>query len=151
MVFYCPQYEKIRADFVKEASPKYVHLMSEAWPDHSKLSKLLASHLPEDWVAFGKFLARVRQARRLTRRRMAAFAQRSVTHNYVVRKAAWKLQGRRACSHGIFFKKQQGTTCPCMRPQSSSNAWRLTKFTPYLDNETKTMAIKNSICQAIGV
>eukprot|EP00973_Karenia_brevis_P081779 11338009-Karenia_brevis.AAC.1 len=101
--------------------------------ENHKLLEVMASHNAQDWAALGKFVARVRQTRRQTRRALESLARRMLVRSFATRKAAWKMRGGFACAHGVLFVRKPDHTCPCMRSDTHEDVWRDARWMACLD------------------
>eukprot|EP00973_Karenia_brevis_P055245 7681808-Karenia_brevis.AAC.1 len=126
---------------MREVSPTTRSVIEQPGADDEKIYKMLASHCPLDWAAFGKYVARLRQLRRRIRKSLESLATKSRKGNFAARKAAWKMRGGFVCDHGVFFNKSQSRPCPCMQGATVS-AWQHARFMACLDERTKTLSTR---------
>ena len=141
MILYCPFHENTRNQLINDTSECIQDLLRNPGPGLEKLRGLMSSNIPDDWCAFGRFLARARQARRRLRSQMETLRNKVITKSYVTRKAVWRLRGGRVCAHGVFWSQEQGPTCPCMTTETETSMWTNAKFMPALDEATKAILV----------
>ena len=94
-----------------------------------------------DWQAFGEFVHRIRQSRRLLR---IEFENRSIRlrkHGFYPRKAAWRKKGLAVCRHGLFFNAPSaGFQCPCSgQPAHSDALWQKAVLMPIIDEDLRSI------------
>eukprot|EP00973_Karenia_brevis_P013127 1780492-Karenia_brevis.AAC.1 len=71
---------------------------------------------------------------------MEQLARKVQRQSFMVRKAAWKMQGRNVCRHGVFFSSRQKGTCPCLQKEGLRQSdWEHAKFMPMLCADTKAI------------
>lgn len=119
-----------------------MHCSKNADTSLEKLRLLLSSHFKGDWPALGHFVFRVRQLRRQFRTKLQRLEAKYEKENYLIRKAAWRFQGKKVCRHGVFFLAAQGPSCPCMSPSSfCSSVWKFARWMPKFDNELRALVV----------
>ena len=137
----CPRYNASRARFMAS-------LCTDTQLDHSRaagsteqLRSLFSSIVHNDWQAFGEFVHRIRQSRRLLR---IEFENRSIRlrkHGFYPRKAAWRKKGLAVCRHGLFFNAPSaGFQCPCSgQPAHSDALWQKAVLMPIIDEDLRSI------------
>ena len=126
----CPLYEAARAEFLTELSTTAAAQFASG-----NILAALCSHKASDWVAFGKYSARVRQIRRRMRSQFLQRNARLEKYGFAFRKPAWKSLGHSVCRHGVFFATAPLPYCPCMLPESQQ-MWQHARFMPTIDTDT---------------
>ena len=101
----CPAHGAAREDFIMSLSLEGFEAVADAQTNQQKLLAILGSHCTEDWANLGRFVGRVRQALRKSRRSFEAMQSSIATNKFEARRAAWRQTGKHVCRHGIFFAR----------------------------------------------
>eukprot|EP00973_Karenia_brevis_P068285 9499557-Karenia_brevis.AAC.1 len=136
VLFACSCYSAARHEFIQMLSAGLKAKLSSTSSVHDRCQLLLSSEYPDDWVALGRFLARVRQVRRRRKRQFETLQARFERTSYAVRKAAWIARGRHVCRHGMFFNRKPCHGCQCL-----AQCWDHVSWMPKLDTELKALVI----------
>ena len=126
-----PLHGLAREDILMNVSTQVFEAIGSAVSSQDRLLAVLGSHCQADWEHIGRFIGRVRQARRQARRIFEHMQQVLNTRGFDVFAAAWRSKGRFVCRHGLLFHRAPATVCRCMvQPGSDEPA---AKFMPALD------------------
>lgn len=109
---------------------------------HNKLQALLGSHCDADWVAFGRFLGRMRQKRRHARGIFGNESLRLEQISYQNCKPRWRRQGGYVCRHGLFFLSIAPRECHCIVNRTASTPnWQGVVRMPVLNRQLKSSVV----------
>lgn len=112
----CPLYVKARCAL----SSALATIDRDGASPRGRLLALLASSDPQVWQDFGRFLARMRQARWMLCQRF-------------VRSAQWRAAGKFVCAHGVLFERRPNAGCPCMQADILVADWTGARHMPSID------------------
>ena len=139
VILHCGRYDRERGEFMQDLSQQ-MRLTQDAIVDaRSKLNSFLQSTMSQDWEAFGKFAARIRQSRRRMRSEFHRRSARLLKHGHHSRKLRWSQSGRFVCRHGTFFQAtNRSFQCPCMSAApSNEGAWQYARMMPAIDPDLR--------------
>ena len=124
----CPEYEAARQEFTAERPLNTIADMMTA----------LSCKTKADAEKLGKFLTRMRQKRRRLKVVFERHSDQVTSKGFAVKRAAWRLQRRPSCRHGVLFTSLPEGGCKCMpRPSTDEAAWQHARFMPALDHDLK--------------
>ena len=141
VLFACPLYNTARQDFRHELFADTSQALGQANGYSEQFDVLLSSMRAGDWQALGKFVARIRQARRHMRIEFQGRTAKLKRIGYQRSKAKWISQGGTVCRHGTFFNcGSAGFHCPCTSSApGSSEAWQQAAFMPAVDVDLRAI------------
>ena len=138
MLFDCPTYNSERAMFFRALRPQTLLAMLQGQTQSASIMAMLSSSSPNDWIALGQFLARLRQRRRKLRQKLASLQARWDRSNYHFQKWVWRASGGSVCRHGVFFSHGWVGLCRCMQdPPADDPIWTKASFMPKLSLDLK--------------
>ena len=121
LLFGCLAYASQRHDFLAEVSAKCAGDLVASSTDRESTLAIFGSQEPEDWAAFGKFTARIRQLRRRMKDAMSKINDKKMREEFGAMKLTWKREGKFVCRHGVFFDVASLDSCPCMTPPRTAD------------------------------
>ena len=133
IVCVCPAYAQARQRLRNQLS---YHTQLRTQDD---MHCLFSNRSQADLQALGEFMARTRQRRRRNKVTMERLSDEFLIKSFAGRRAAWRLQGRHSCRHGVLFLRAPDGGCKCMAPESLPEDWHQAKFMPALDHRLKTV------------
>jgi hypothetical protein len=137
VLFECPHYAKPRSDYFSELSDGTSEGVRKAASGSNKFLRALESSVPADWVALGRFAARIRQLRRSLRQRFDSRTLRLTKTSFPLRRIAWRSTGRFVCRHGVFFRSRPANGCACLTPDLGD--WTDAVFMTAIDDDLKAI------------
>ena len=140
-LFECPHNDASRMFFLSEVTDTTRESVNAAGNSETKLLVVLGSHRRPDWAALGRFLAQVRQGRRILKRNFEQKTLEAERLNIERMRLSWLSKGGYVCRHGVFFAAGQGRSCNCMSAQPSAADWRFARFMPELNHELKIITV----------
>ncbi len=143
----CPAHGNAREELAEALSLRVALALHTAKSSKDKLLTILGSQCASDWIAIGRFLSKVRQARRKAKLKFERLAKDLLARSYVQRKALWRSQGKAVCRHGVFWNKPVATHCPCMSNSVDALDWLDAALMPALEHETRTLVVTPFDCQ----
>jgi hypothetical protein len=150
--FECREYDEPREEFMSAVSNDTKRRIISEGTGNDKLASVFQSSTETDWIAFGRFAARIRYARRLLRQQFEARGQRATNIGYVQRKLQWRRDGKFVCRHGVFFRLPPSDGCACLRPDAGD--WTHAVYMPALDMDLKAIVLERfdlGSCTRLGV
>lgn len=138
MLFDCPSYASQRADLLREIHPSTLTRMLQSDSRIDSIVVLLTSDESDDWNALRRYLARIRQIRRRSRRRLSMLQHRHDKYNLAAYKAAWK-----ACGKGMWKSCGLGLVHAwLLRIMDGSEAhWTNAKYMSHVDPKLKALMV----------
>lgn len=137
VVLECPHYDEPRNAFLRALTYSVRRDIDKLNCSEAKLQALITQTCPDVWNNFGRFVASIRQRRRLLR---TMFSQRTdcvAKNSFVVRREEWRKLGKRVCRHGVFFRSGFDSECTCLR----SAVQPMARYMPMLDHDLKLLTI----------
>ena len=128
----CPFYGREREELAEAVSFQTALGLAARQTSTDKLLVLLSSQDQGDWEALGRFVAKVRQRKRASKKVFENMQASWDKTAFSVRRVAWRKKGRHVCRHGVFFAAPVGTACQCMG-DAGHMVWTKAKFMPAID------------------
>ena len=119
--FSCPLYSRERTDLFGELAPVTLSTVGSL-SGLDQLDAILCSQTPNDWHAFGRFLARVRRKRRKARTLLAKASLELRRVSFSKQKLDWVARGGHVCRHGVSFAVCRILPCACLSEQVPAGA-----------------------------
>jgi len=132
--FVCPFHSRARDDLLMELGPQVLNKVRSQHSAEQQFHTMLSTTTPSDWCAVGKFLGRMRQARRNLRKQFTSMEKRINDSGFHQKKRCWLAAGKFVCRHGVFFNVHR--ECECM---TTNPDWTGAQHMPYIDKETRAL------------
>ena len=130
----CPEHDKARTDLLTHTSPQ--HTLNST----VDVCRLLSTGDADKLRAVGSFLVRLRQTRRRLKNSFEQLNEKFNTQSFASKRAAWRLNGKPACRHGVLFTHLPANGCKCMSTDSAEADWQHARYMPALNADLKCIA-----------